>query len=314
MPAQSKVAVALGVVALVLAVSSAPLPAQTAYKYKDANGQWVFTDRATSSAGTENSFNLEHQNDTLHMTVERKDSGGSTQLIAVNDCLCVATFQAKIVRSDDPAISDGTEYQATVTPGTQQALVRIQHANAGKPEFRYVWRIAMGSPEATHNPPQPYRVPFAIGSTHVVSQAYPFRFTHITPDSAYAIDIALPDGTQVYAAREGLVINVRHDAFRGALSPAMLDQANVIEILHDDGTFAVYAHLHWDSIRVHIGERVARGQYIANSGNTGFTSGPHLHFAVLRSIGVTDVSVPIQFAGGAGAAVTPATQMQLTAY
>jgi murein DD-endopeptidase MepM/ murein hydrolase activator NlpD len=118
----------------------------------------------------------------------------------------------------------------------------------------------------------------------------------------------------VYAAREGVVINVRHDAFRGALSPAMLDQANVIQILHDDGTFAIYAHLHWDSIRVHIGERVARGQYIANSGNTGFSSGPHLHFAVLRNAGVTDVSVPIQFAGNAGVAVTPATQMQLTAY
>jgi hypothetical protein len=54
--------------------------AQTAYKYKDANGQWVFTDRTTSSAGTDNSFALEHQNDTLRITIDRKDSGDSTQL------------------------------------------------------------------------------------------------------------------------------------------------------------------------------------------------------------------------------------------
>jgi hypothetical protein len=51
----------------VLALFSAALSAQTAYKYKDANGQWVFTDRATSSAGADNSFTLEHQDDTLHI-------------------------------------------------------------------------------------------------------------------------------------------------------------------------------------------------------------------------------------------------------
>jgi murein DD-endopeptidase MepM/ murein hydrolase activator NlpD len=316
LPARSKIGGALDSVAIILALAllSTPLLAQTAYKYKDANGQWVFTDRATSAAGADHSFALEHQNDTLRITVDRKDSGDSTQLIAVNDCLCAATFQAKILHSDDPAIPDGTEYKATLTPRTQQTLIHIQHAGGPKTEFRYVWRFALGPPEATHNPPGPYRAPFAIGSTHLISQAYPSRFTHTTPDSEYAIDIALPDGTQVYAAREGVVINVRHDAFRGALARAMLDQANVIEILHDDGTIAIYAHLHWDSIRVHIGERVARGQYIANSGNTGFTSGPHLHFAVLRNAGVTDVSVPIQFASNAGVAVTPATQMQLTAY
>jgi murein DD-endopeptidase MepM/ murein hydrolase activator NlpD len=128
------------------------------------------------------------------------------------------------------------------------------------------------------------------------------------------VDIALPDGTPVYAAREGTVINARHDFFRVAVDPVMMDQANVIEILHDDGTIGVYAHLRWDSIRVRIGAHVVRGQYIADSGNTGFSSGPHLHFAVIRNAGTADVSVPIQFAGIAEVGVTPETQMQLTAY
>ena len=87
-----------------------------------------------------------------------------------------------------------------------------------------------------------------------------------------------------------------------------------IEILHDDGTIAVYGHLHWDSIRVHIGQHVALGEYIADSGNTGFSSGPHLHFAVWRNAGEADVSVPVVFGGPGGVAVTPVTGLQLTAY
>jgi murein DD-endopeptidase MepM/ murein hydrolase activator NlpD len=124
----------------------------------------------------------------------------------------------------------------------------------------------------------------------------------------------LPDGSAVYAARAGTVINVRHDSFRGGIGAVMADQANLIEILHDDGTIAVYGHLHWDSIRVRIGQHVALGEYIADSGNTGFSSGPHLHFAVWRNSGESDVSVPIEFAGPPGTAVTPVTGMQITAY
>jgi murein DD-endopeptidase MepM/ murein hydrolase activator NlpD len=138
--------------------------------------------------------------------------------------------------------------------------------------------------------------------------------THVTPDSLYAVDISMPDGTAVNAAREGTVINVRHDSFRGGAAAAMADQANLIEILHDDGTIAVYGHLHWDSIRVRIGQHVALGEYIADSGNTGFSSGPHLHFAVWRNAGEADVSVPILFAGPGPTALTPVTGMELTAY
>ena len=113
---------------------------------------------------------------------------------------------------------------------------------------------------------------------------------------------------------EGTVINVRHDSFRGAADPAMLDQANIVEILHDDGTIGLYAHLHWESIRVQPGQSVRRGQYIADSGSTGLSSGPHLHFAVIRNAGMHAESVPVQFAGAGGATITPQTGMLLTAY
>jgi murein DD-endopeptidase MepM/ murein hydrolase activator NlpD len=299
--------------ALLLSASSVSL-AQTAYKYRDASGQWVFTDRAATAVAPGESFSLGHEHGALHLAVDRHDDAESTQLIAINDCLCSVTFKVSIVQSDFAAVATGASYGVTLEPETRQTLVRVAHQGTGKATLRYIWTVALGSPGAVHQPPRPYRAPFAIGSTYPISQAYPTRITHTTPDSQYAVDIALPDGTPVYSAREGTVINVRHDSFNTGTSPVMLDQANVVEILHGDGTIAIYAHLHWDSIRVRIGERVTRGQYIADSGNTGFTSGPHLHFAVIRNTGSEDVSVPVQFAGIGGVAVPPATQMPLTAY
>jgi murein DD-endopeptidase MepM/ murein hydrolase activator NlpD len=298
---------------LLLALPNPPLPAQSAYRYRDANGQWVFTDQGAAAA-TGDSISLVREPEPLHISVDRSDSGTSTQLIAANSCLCVVTLRVSIVQSDFAAIPPGANYQATLEPGARQTLVKAQRPSSGKGELEFNWRAALGSPTAVHNPPRPYRVPFAVGATFTISQAYPTRVTHVTPDSQFAVDIALPDGTPVYAARAGTVINAHHDSFRGAALAVMLDQANLIEILHDDGTIAVYAHLQWNSIRVRIGQRVARGEYIANSGNTGFTSGPHLHFAVLRNGGAGDVSIPIQFAGIGGAPVTPATNTPLTAY
>jgi murein DD-endopeptidase MepM/ murein hydrolase activator NlpD len=300
--------------ALLIALACAPLLAQTAYKYRDANGQWVFTDRGVPTAAPSNSFALDKEDSGLRLAVDRVDKGGSTELTAVNDCRCVATFELTVVDSAVAAIASGSTYPAMLEPGTRQKLLEVPLTAAGQLAIRYSWKAAIGAPDAVHAPPRPYRAPFAVGSTYQISQAYPARFTHVTPDSEYAVDIALPDGTPVYSAREGTVINVRHDSFHGGAAAAMLDQANLVEILHNDGTIAVYAHLHWDTIRVRIGERLTRGQYIADSGNTGFSSGPHLHFAVIRNSGVANVSIPIQFAGVAGAPVTPVTHMSLTAY
>jgi murein DD-endopeptidase MepM/ murein hydrolase activator NlpD len=283
------------------------------YRYRDANGQWVYADRAASTAAPADPIALGHESGAVHISLERRDSSDATQLIAISNCLCVVTLRVSIEQSELPQILAGATYQATLEPKAHQTLVSAPRGASGT-QLRFTWSAALGSPAAVHSPPHPYRAPFAIGATYLVAQAYPVQITHVTPDSRYAIDFALPDATPVYAARAGTVINVRHDSFTGAPLPVMLDQANLVEILHDDGTIAVYAHLHWDSIRVRIGAHVSAGEYIANSGDTGFSTGPHLHFAVWRNAGGTDVSVPVEFAGPGGAAVTATTAMPLTAY
>jgi len=305
-------------VALALAAAhpGVTLLAQSAYRYRDANGQWVFTDRAASSATHGgDAIPLAHEPPALRIAVERHDTPEATELVAANDCLCVATVRIVIVDSDFPHMPRGASYQATLAPGERHTLAQSPRPPGSDPlQLRFTLMTALGSPKSVHSPIHPYRAPFALGETCTVSQAYPSRITHITPDTQYAVDFAMPDGTPIYAAREGTTINVRHDSFRGAPAAAMIDQANFILILHDDGTIGVYGHLQWDSIRVRIGQHVAKGEYIANSGSTGFTTGPHLHFAVWRNAGAADVSVPVEFAGIGGVAVTPESNAPLTAY
>jgi murein DD-endopeptidase MepM/ murein hydrolase activator NlpD len=288
--------------------------AQGAYKYRDADGHWVFTDQPPPTGVASDSFKRAPEEAKLNIAVTREDDEVATRLIAVNDCFCTVTVDITILRSELAGLGAGANIRDTVEPRTRKTVTLVKGTGNRKAGLLYKWSATLGSPYAVHKPPLPYRVPFGVGSTFLVTQAYPSQVTHVTAESRYAIDFALPDGTPVYAAREGTVINARHDSFRGAVDAVMLDQANVVEILHDDGSIAVYAHLHWDSIRVRIGQHVARGEYIANSGNTGFSSGPHLHFAVILNSGSENVSVPVQFAGPAGTSTAALNQTPLTAY
>jgi murein DD-endopeptidase MepM/ murein hydrolase activator NlpD len=166
-----------------------------------------------------------------------------------------------------------------------------------------------------HAPERPYRAPFAVANAYPISQTFPIGITHTTPDSYYAVDFAMPVGTDIYAARGGIVFEVASTNFRGGTDPEQDGAAaNLVRIMHDDGSHAVYAHLNWNTIRVRPGDRVERGEYIADSGNTGFTTGPHLHFAVMVNRGMRLESVPIVFEGPNFSEVVPATGNTLSAY
>jgi murein DD-endopeptidase MepM/ murein hydrolase activator NlpD len=230
-------------------------------------------------------------------------------MIAVNECRCPVEFGIKVKGAD------GHERVAkAVVPERSQQLLLEMPAPPGTGKIAFDYGYVIGEPGAVHAPKRPYRAPFAVAESFTVSQAPPTSITHTDPSSRNAIDIAMPVGTAVHAAREGLVINVAHKFFRSGLSQQFGDEANFVQILHDDGTTAIYAHLQMDTIRVRPGQRVERGEYIANSGNTGFSSGPHLHFVVVRNAGFRSESVPVSFAGPGGASVMPRTGTALTAY
>ena len=276
---------------------------QSLYKYRDDSGRWVFTDRQPAETREyERGESVRNAVAIAGVTVQRQDAGTRTRLLAVNSCLCPMQVAVAIMRAKNVAVVSSENFNketfnVVVPASSRLPVVMLEAADADMPwSFDFEFGYLHGDPAASHHPAQPYRPPFAAGKAHRVSQAYPDKITHDTPDSEYAIDIAMPEQSGVYAAREGLVVAVAYSNFRGGLDRKRFGaQANLVRILHDDGTFGIYAHLGWDSIRVRPGQRVARGQYIADSGNTGFSTGPHLHFVVVRNKGLKAVSVPVNF-------------------
>jgi len=82
------------------------------------------------------------------------------------------------------------------------------------------------------------------------------------------MDFAAPTGTPIYAAADGTVVTAAYSGNAG----------NMIVINHGGGIVSIYMHCH--AMYVFAGQKVTKGQNIAAVGNTGNSTGPHLHFQV----------------------------------
>ena len=96
----------------------------------------------------------------------------------------------------------------------------------------------------------------------------------------YAYDFLLPIGTPVLAARAGEVVAAVDWFGRGGRSKEHKAKANYVALRHAPGLYSRYYHLAKASVRVRVGQRVEAGELIGCSGNSGFSSAPHLHFDV----------------------------------
>ncbi|CAM9990769.1 unnamed protein product [Scytosiphon promiscuus] len=101
-------------------------------------------------------------------------------------------------------------------------------------------------------------------------------------DLAYAFDFKLRPGTKVLAARAGVVVALCDHFGEGGIRESLRPRANFVALRHHDGTYTRYVHLMRGGVLVKLGQQeVAAGHPIGLSGNTGYTSGPHLHFDVV---------------------------------
>ncbi|WP_248731418.1 M23 family metallopeptidase [Pseudomonas sp. MWU13-2517] len=170
------------------------------------------------------------------------------------------------------------------TPGAQAFVIqerRIERVKRRVPEL----------PSSSY-PQQAYRYPFPWrGGPFRLSQGPNGSFSHTDAKSRYAMDIAMPEGTSIIAARSGVVVKTENNQV-GRGNDA---SGNFVRVRHDDGTEGVYLHLKQGSVSVRVGQRVGLGTPLALSGNTGNSSGPHLHFVVQRATEAGLVSIPYEF-------------------
>ena len=106
-------------------------------------------------------------------------------------------------------------------------------------------------------------------------------------------DFAVPVGTPVKAAGSGTVVKAGPNG--GGDGPAY---GNAIVVKHANGKYSQYAHL--SKINVNVGSTVKTGQTIAKSGNTGNSSGPHLHFEIRTTPNYGSALNPMSFLRSAG--------------
>ena len=308
---------AAGVTVALLLLVYAPADAESMYKYRGEDGEWIYADRPPDDGSLTEVRDLEPSGGEGTLSVSYGFEERSVVLTARNGFHAPVEVKLEIRTIRGIQYPHPDEPLSWVIPARSdvEILSLPLLENGSEPFFEYQYRYLAGDPDSRHAPPGPYRAPFAIATEHPVSQAFPEVATHTTPDSYYAVDIAMPIGTDIFAARGGVVFDVASTNFTGGLDPDRDGpNANVVRILHDDGTYAIYAHLNTNSIRVKPGDVVRRGEYIADSGNTGFSSGPHLHFAVVRNAGMRIESVPVVFLGQNAETIVPAAGRALSAY
>ena len=295
---------------ILLALCSFNAVGQKLYKFQDKQGIWHFTDKPTETELKEAKL----QPEIRQLKVAPKklvwllQSGDERhpQFYIRNDYAGPVEVDVDFSEKDNVKATPDLPRRFVIEPGKSDTLFSvggiIEHEAwklAGK--YRYI----IGSPLINYRSSASYWPPIAPNASFQISQAFGGIFSHTDEQNHYAVDIAMPTGTPVYAARSGLVLEVDDDFYQGGSNKAYSTEANSIRILHDDGAMTIYAHLELETAQVYPGLAVVAGQKIGHSGNTGFSTGPHLHFAVQINKGMELVSVPFMFINQAGLAEEP---------
>jgi murein DD-endopeptidase MepM/ murein hydrolase activator NlpD len=195
--------------------------------------------------------------------------------------------------------------RAVVPAGGRRLVGSLKTLDAStETRFRYRFRAALGSSQARPSSRHRYRMPFGGNSPRFLSQGVGGRHTH-TGASKWAFDFAMLGGTPVLAARGGIVVEVVDGHVAGGAGARSYDKANRVTVLHPDGSLAMYAHLRRGAV-VEVGNPVRTGDLVGLSGDTGRSTGPHLHFMVWkRQSDLSLASVPIRFHDGSAEGMIP---------
>ncbi|MEK8078401.1 peptidoglycan DD-metalloendopeptidase family protein [Pseudomonas sp. XK-1] len=265
--------------------------ALTIYKYTDANGVVTYTDKAAPGAQVFvfRDRMVERLDNQVKLETKKHEAGET--LLVRNDLYAPVQVELRLEQLGNVVGAPGKPISWVLPPRSHIRLVTLTAQDAGKPlHYTPKLRYALGDPRllpTQKSYPLPWR-----GGPFRLTQGANGKYSHFTPKGRYAMDIAMPEGTPIVAARGGVVVKTENQQSGRGNNPS----GNYVRILHDDGTMGVYLHLMKGSVGVREGQRVNNGSFIARSGNTGNSTGPHLHFVVQRNVGLALESIPFDFA------------------
>ncbi len=242
---------------------------------------------------------------------------GSVILVASSDHIIPVYLSVDLPNLINMETDVELPYGIELEPGAEnvELLRLVPTRSSGRIGYSVSYIHARGNPfTASHDDDYLYLIPFAHGDKRRLSQGFQGDFTHFG-ENEFAVDFEMPIGTEIFAARGGFVAEIKEDSRRGGRSASYSGDGNYILIMHDDGSFANYVHLQYGGALVEPGDSVRAGDVIGLSGNTGRSSGPHLHFDVrLPYPDGRMLSIPFRFRGREGEAIDPVEGLFYYAY
>jgi murein DD-endopeptidase MepM/ murein hydrolase activator NlpD len=257
------------------------------YRYRNSSGNLVFSDEQPDNT----------KSDEVKLKIKKVnkpkprfyivESGGEYRLMVDNPLYIPVQIKVTFEGGRSPVYD--------LVHQNEEKPVAISKHSFGKYKYRWVF----GDPSSIHSG-HVYRFPVVKKGIYKISQGFKGGFTHSKEYNLYAVDIAMQMGTDLVAARGGVVISVKDDYHLRGTGSFFLDKANHVKILHSDGTYATYGHILMGSAIVKPGDKVLAGQKIARSGSAGYSTGPHLHFVVQKNAGMKIKAVPFSMADKTG--------------
>lgn len=273
-----------------LAMASNLAVAMTIYKSTDANGVVSYSDRPSKGAKVFVFQDRMVERLERQVYLDIKKQKGADVVFVRNDLYAPVEIALAFTGLSNVRGAPTQTIRRVLPARSNTRLALLKAVSGGQPlvyspQFHY----SLGDPSGAA---QGYRYPLPWrGGPFRLSQGANGQYSHYGPKNKYAMDIAMPVGTPIIAARAGVVVKTENSQ-SGRGNDA---SGNFVRVLHDDGTMGVYLHLKQGLVSVREGQRVTVGSPLALSGNTGNSSGPHLHFVVQRNSGAGLVSIPYQF-------------------